>query len=442
MPKEHDMRSLSAVILFIVLFIGLVPSRMIGQVDMMRSTSQAAPTFFFDAMSYASDNSNKSRIDLYVQVPHEELRFVKQGDAYVARYDVTMAVYTAEERLAQERTWTVDVRVDDFAQTTSSRIYSLTQKSFEIEPGNYQVAVQVQDQDSKKTSRVRKAMLVTDFKKDSLRLSDIMLVNRLSVSGERKSIVPNISGNINQLGDGFFLFFEIYEGSPQDSLELILRIQNAKREGIYERTHTEATPTQKTQSFLKVENLNLPVGTYYVTVEAIPKEESLRVGKNKSAHTSRTFTVRWTDIPVTITDIDKAIEQLRYIARPSDMDYMRAAKDPEDKKRRFLEFWSKRDPDPQTPRNELMEEYYQRVDYANKNFGHYIDGWRTDMGMVFIRFGQPDNIERRPFETNNKPYETWYYYSLNREFIFVDESGFGDYRLRYPTTDMFGRIRD
>lgn len=423
-------------------FIGMlmIPSSLIAQADMLRAVNQTVPTFFFDALSYASDRSQKSRLDVYVQVPYEELRFVKQGDVYVARYDVTMAVYLTDQRLVQERTWTVDVRTSDFAQTTSNKTYSLTQRSFEIDPGTYQVSLEVQDQDSRKTSRVRKAMVVTDFKKDSLSLSDIMLVNRVSVANDRKSIVPNISGNIAQLGEGFFVFFEIYNGPPSDSLELILRIQNAKRENIYERSHTEATPTSKTQAFLKIENLHLPVGTYFVTVEALPRDEQRR-GVVR-ATTSRTFSVRWTDIPLTITDIDKAIEQLRYVARPSDMDYMREGNDAEEKKRRFLEFWAKRDPDPRTPRNELMEEYYQRVDYATKNFSHYIEGWRTDMGMVFIRFGPPDNIERRPFEMNAKPHEIWYYYQLNREFIFVDETGFGDYRLRYPTTDLFGRIRD
>ena len=79
--------------------------------------------------------------------------------------------------------------------------------------------------------------------------------------------------------------------------------------------------------------------------------------------------------------------------------------------------------------------------FANQNYGHYLEGWRTDMGMIFVRFGSPDNIERHPFEYNVKPYEIWYYYQLNRQFIFVDETGFGDYRLRYPTTDLWGRVR-
>jgi GWxTD domain-containing protein len=419
----------------------VLPSRAVPQTSTDRATVETSPTFFFEALSYASDQLDKSRIDLYIQVPHQELRFVKQGDNYVARYDITLGVYDHNQRLLQERTWGVDVRVTDFAATTSNRIYSLTQRMLELEPGNYNFTVQVQDQDSRKTSRIRRAMLVTDFSKDSLSLSDIMLVSRLSVSGDTKKIVPNISGNVSELGDGFFLFFEIYRESPADSVDLTLKIRNSKKEEVYGQSHVEDVSSSTTQSFLKVENLNLPVGTYFVTIEAQPRDKSA-VLPGFSATTSRTFNVRWTDVPSTVGDIDKAIEQLRYVARISEMDYMKEPKDAEEKKKRFLEFWAKRDPDPQTPRNELMEEYYQRVEHANKTFSHYMEGWRTDMGMVFIRFGQPDNVERRPFEINAKPFEVWYYYQLNREFIFVDETGFGDYRLRYPSTDLFGRIRD
>jgi len=70
-----------------------------------------------------------------------------------------------------------------------------------------------------------------------------------------------------------------------------------------------------------------------------------------------------------------------------------------------------------------------------------LEGWRTDRGMVYIRFGAPENVERHPFETNSRPYEVWRYYNLNYEFVFVDDTGFGDYRLRYPSTDLFGRDR-
>ena len=37
-----------------------------------------------------------------------------------------------------------------------------------------------------------------------------------------------------------------------------------------------------------------------------------------------------------------------------------------------------------------------------------------------------------PFEINSKPYEVWYYNALNRRFVFVDYTGFGDYELVEP----------
>jgi GWxTD domain-containing protein len=150
--------------------------------------------------------------------------------------------------------------------------------------------------------------------------------------------------------------------------------------------------------------------------------------------------VRVKDMPLIIDDLNKAIDQLQYIAPGSEISSMKEAATPDEKQRRFLEFWAKRNPDPKAPNNELMEEYYSRVEYANRNYTSFMEGWRTDRGMVLIRFGPPQNIERHPFDSNNKPYEIWYYYNQNREFIFVDETGFGDYRLLNPETDLWGRM--
>jgi hypothetical protein len=86
-----------------------------------------------------------------------------------------------------------------------------------------------------------------------------------------------------------------------------------------------------------------------------------------------------------------------------------------------------------------MEEYYIRVQFANKNFAHYIEGWRTDMGMVYIIFGSPNNVDRHPFDIDSKPYEIWSYYDLNHQFTFVDQTGFGDYRLTTPIWEVWQR---
>jgi GWxTD domain-containing protein len=404
----------------------------------LRSGSGYVPLFFFDAISYAADDKGKSRIDFYVQVPYEELRFVKEGEGYLARYDVTLVIENAEEKLLQDRSWSVDVRVQDFAQTVSRKQYSLAYQSLVVDPGSYQVSISVKDQDTKTGGKLKRAMLVTDYSKGSLALSDIMIVSRLTTTAEGKNrVVPNISGNVGTEGEGFFLYFEVYDSTASGTVSLTSKIYNQAKELVGKSTREENLSSARTQAFMKIDSLTLPVGTYLVTVEAVNTGKDADPG----ATTSRSFTARWADIPMSITDLSKAVDQLRYIAKPSEYDYVREAETDEQRKTRFLDFWNKRDPDPSTPRNELMEEYYQRVEYASKNFGHFIEGWKTDMGMVYIRFGPPDNIERHPFDAGNKPFEVWYYYQLERQFLFVDDSGFGDYKLRYPTTDLWGRIR-
>ena len=66
---------------------------------------------------------------------------------------------------------------------------------------------------------------------------------------------------------------------------------------------------------------------------------------------------------------------------------------PEKQEELFLEFWKEKDPTPDTKRNELQDEYFSRVAYANNAFKGSTDGWRTHMGEIYIKFGRPDDIE-------------------------------------------------
>ncbi len=55
-------------------------------------------------------------------------------------------------------------------------------------------------------------------------------------------------------------------------------------------------------------------------------------------------------------------------------------------------FWTGRDPLFLTPVNERLMEHCRRVAYANLRFGEPlkgIEGWTTDMGQAYIRYGQP-----------------------------------------------------
>ncbi len=131
-------------------------------------------------------------------------------------------------------------------------------------------------------------------------------------------------------------------------------------------------------------------------------------------------------------DFDDLIDVLWYIAEPWEIDSLKNAPDSL-RAKEWADFWKRRDPTPGTPENELMQEYMERVKYANAHFSYgNIPGYKTDRGMIYIKYGPPDEIERHPFELDSPPYEIWKYYSRNLIFIFVDKSGVGDYELVYP----------
>ena len=105
----------------------------------------------------------------------------------------------------------------------------------------------------------------------------------------------------------------------------------------------------------------------------------------------------------------------------------------------ITQFWLRRDPTPGTQENEMKEEHYRRIAWANDKFSAGIPGWKTDRGMIYIRYGPPDAIDSHGATPSTYPYEIWEYpditgFSTPAEFEFVDPTVTGRYHLtRDPT---------
>jgi len=113
------------------------------------------------------------------------------------------------------------------------------------------------------------------------------------------------------------------------------------------------------------------------------------------------------------------------------LDKISKAKTDDLKREKLSLFWKELDPTPNTVYNEAMNEYYQRIKYANEQFKSYTEGWLTDMGMVYVVLGPPIQVEKQSSMGNNVEYRIWQY-SGNRTFLFADKNGFGNYRLERP----------
>jgi len=400
------------------------------------------PPYNVDAISFAANTPKLSRLDVFVQVPYENLSFLKKDGIYIASYEMTIDILDSTGRLVSEKLWTEEVKAETFEQSASPQAYSLVQRVFEVSPGPYSIVTIMRDNETRQNQKLTRRITVSDYSSSDFSLSDIMLVSKLNIVGEKKNIVPNVSPNVGPVVDAFHVFFEVYNKSGLDSVRFAIDVLNELAEKARQDSQVRRLSPGRNQIFSKIEHGTLPIGDYTLYVRAFSLHVSPGSEMKYIATTSRTFIVRWRGLPKGIKDIEAAIEQCVYEAKDSEMKQMREGKTPDEKQKHFLEFWKKRDPNPNTPRNEKMEEYFARVEYANKMFKHYIEGWRTDMGMVYIMFGPPSNVERHPFDIDAKPHEIWTYYDLNHSFVFVDRTGFGDYRLTTPISDVWQRRRD
>ena len=411
--------------------------------------AQAPPeyssTLFLDPLAFLGPQPGQTRLDVFVQVGYDNLSFLKTGDTYGASYEIAIAIDDSTGAQVLEKVWTENVAGLTFDQSVSSSGYSLQQRSFPLSPGRYAVRVSVRDLESKTEKKASYRCVVPDLSASVVALSDLMIVSRITVRDGKRSILPNVSPNVGNLNDAFYVFFEVYDRAGADSLRFEARVLDAKQEVVVRTDTTELVKTGRNEVFMRIDNSQIPLGDYLLSIRAVPASvarDAPNAEKEFIAARARTIIVRWKGLPRATKDIDLAIEQVEYIAKDNEMAELKSGGTLTEKQQKFLAFWKKRSPNPNAPRNEKMALYYARVEYANKHFTRYREGWRTDMGLVFILLGPPSNVERYPFQIDEKPEEVWQYYELNYQFVFRDENGFGDYRLLTPLWEVYNRRRE
>ncbi len=104
------------------------------------------------------------------------------------------------------------------------------------------------------------------------------------------------------------------------------------------------------------------------------------------------------------------------------------------------EFWEKRDPNPETPGNEVKDEFDRRIEYINRWFSEKTGkgrGWESDRGRVYLLLGEPDErstgertIVERLWGRMRVQAEFWVYNRHRLYLEFRDIKSFGEFRLR------------
>ncbi len=392
------------------------------------------PSFFIDPLVFRGKDSTKARLDLYIQIQLGNLMFKRnlETEKFEASVEYNVIIKDSKEQIVVNATYPEkfiagDVDLKTLASGTEFRV-----KQFYLPADIYKLEFIFRDKNNKQETTKELPLIVQDFNNKELTASSIMILTDYKEEEGKKKITPLISSNIGELRD-LYVFYEIYNNSeisiPSTIVYKIIGDRDAVlKEGTFSYLLTPGT----NQKIEKLSGFDYTTGTYNLVITSKGTDYTL---------TERTFDYKWDNIPMNIKDLDAAISQMIYIADPDQISYIKSATTNAEKERRFMKFWKDNDPNPNTVKNETMEEYYRRVRVATERYSQYVEGWRTDMGMVYIIYGDPSNIERHPFNSDSRPYEVWDYYDINKQFIFVDYTGFGDYRLVTPIWDKRFKVR-
>jgi GWxTD domain-containing protein len=384
-------------------------------------------------MHVRGNSPDSCRLDVYTALSYSWLRFTRGQETYVASYRLQVSILDTLGRLVAERT--TERMVEEADRTVAlgaTDAADITQTTVMLPPGTYRVEVRASDQLSSRQQRALQQVTIPDFRRLRVGLSGILLVQRIEERNRRYVITPIIGSDISSFEGGVFVFFELY-AAPQQQLQV--RAQLLDSTASVTSTEWQSITTDSTgraQHFVRLVPpiRRMPQGSYVLRVQAAL--DTSRV----LASSERTVEIRYGASSSVFADISKAIRQLRYIATQAEIDSMLAKPTDAERRATFEQFWQQHDPTPGTLRNEAFEEYFARVEYANRNFRSYTEGWLTDMGMVYIVLGEPSRVERRVNPYDNRSIVIWTYDRLSRRYIFIDNTGFGDYRLS-PSTPFF-----
>ncbi len=391
-----------------------------------------SPEFYFEASTQAAGEAGKTLLKTAVKVSNDELQFSQMENGYRASFEYAVAILDLHGHQLQTDMHTREVIVPHFVQTNSDVDFSLLQSEFVMVPGDYEAAVSVTDLDTKISNQRRMKITLRDYSRNTLDMSSIVFADQVErdANGAMR-IIPNVMNNFGEGQDTLLVCFEVYNTLYFNSLTITYRVIDAKKKVMRTGSFVQELVQGRTPVSFALTRTNLPNGRYALEIEA--GEKTMNVKR------SLPFSIDWLRLMSTAPDLESAVDQLKYIATTKEIRKIKKAP-AGDREERFEEFWRERDPSPGTPKNELFDEYYRRIQYCNSTFGKYTEGWKTDMGMVYIRLGPPDEVERVPFAPESKPYQIWYYHRAPYELIFVDHSGFGEFRLTIDSIEALNRM--
>ena len=369
------------------------------------------------------------------KISYSQLFFQKKDENFNAGFNVRIEVKDSSGKIIERAFDERIVSVKDFDITNSKTTFLQGVINIKLAEGKYSFAAMISDETSKRERRIPPIDLL--IKKENPILAPIVfepekilcdnfesyeLTNNSSSIPFNKPTndlaIPVTDQNINSLaitvkrGDTVFYSNKKIADSFLSNPEII--------------NCDEKVVIRQSADFTNVKIFI--VLDFFAKLTEGPVEIEVYPDENQNLKQVFGLNVIWIGKPFSLSDPEQAIKFLEIIEGKDIVSNILSGKGTDTEN--LYNYWHKQDPTPETEFNELMNEFYTRVDYCELNFKSLAgnSGAKSDRGKTYIKFGPPDSIDRDN-NKNDKIVESWSYKKINRKFVFVDMDGTGKFTL-------------
>jgi GWxTD domain-containing protein len=454
--------------------------------------SEGGILFVADAAAFPGPDSSSS-VEFYLRVANEQLRFKPGPSGLEALVQVDLRLFPRAGGAPLQWSRLSRLAAADSESAGSVQLRQVLQWSVNLGPGQYLAELKLTDLGAPKktllgmlrhehvSGTVRALLGVRPFPGDSLVLSDLEFAEGFAPPDSsvfrkpRVTVYPNPGRRYGTSGTDLrvFLTGRLPAGTPADTLRMIWEIFDSRgaRRMLWADT-LRAVPDFDRAEVLRLGSL--PAGRYRLRLTARPAAGPARLVEGG-------FDMAWASGAALERSIVDRGDMAQLLLGDEDLDRFEDMTAGEQESF-WNEYWTRRRNSPESAMGDPLAEFEYRVQQANRTFGGNEKGLFTDRGRIFVRYGAADEVRQRVMpvggeslsdlgsdlalegdavrgETlrqmgaqgrgDSRSYEIWDYdlhgrmifgtrarqarHGSHMRFIFVDETGVGNYVLKYSS---------
>lgn len=283
-------------------------------------------------------------------------------------------------------------------------------EELEVQPGNFEVMVTVADRSSGRAVTRQSDATIPDPENPEINLTTVRLLGKVEQEEDELPFFPITTYTVSSRLDSLMLTFQVTNNDLDAPLEVNSRLLRFEADTTAARPMNFNNYSPSTLPYIGVDmrrpeevdqtvrRLDQPGSVLIDFKYELPERGNYRFEvqttdeEGNEIYKARDFAVISENYPAIVTPRELA-EPLIYLMDRRDHERMMEIQDPDSLKEAIDRFWLSNVGNMNKAKS-VISLYYERVEQANKQFTSFKEGWKTDLGMIYILFGPPWYVDR------------------------------------------------